>query len=104
MNSRHDEQDGSHPLEQLNSLTQYHVNQLHDQWITTVEGFLGLTATPEGRSGLNQLLGVSQEQMEELVGEAVVVVGPDAVERLTTPRPGGPTGAVLEDNQKEEGG
>jgi hypothetical protein len=94
-------EESTHPIQQIRCLSEDQLQQLRQRWIDTVEAFLGLTATPEGKSGLAELLGVSPEQMEPLMEQAIDVVGPDMAQRLMSPRPGGPTGVILTDEQKK---
>lgn len=96
--------DNAHPIRQMPGLSKDQIQQLHDRWIDTVEAFLGVAATPEGKAGLAGLLGLAPEQVEPLVQQAIGVVGADQARGLMSPQPGGPTGAVLTDEQRKKQG
>ena len=96
--------DNTHPIRQIPGLSESQVQRLHDRWIDTVEAFLGAAATPEGKSGLVALLGLSPEQLEPLVQQATDLVGADVARKLMLPQRGGPTGVVLTEEQRKKWG
>jgi hypothetical protein len=101
MTSQEQHDQTAHAVEQLRGLTPQQVQQLHSQWIYTVEELLSLAATPAGTSGLARLLGLSPEQFAEVTREAADIVGPEAAEKLRLAQPGGPIGVKFTEEQKK---
>jgi hypothetical protein len=96
--------DNTHPARQIPGLSENQIQRLHDRWIDTAEALLGAAATPEGKSGLAELLGLSPGQLEPLVQQAIDIVGADMARELMSPQRGGPTGVILTDEQRRKWG
>lgn len=77
---------------------------LKARWITTMDAFAAAAATAEGRTGLCGLLDVDAAALEALLGKARELLGDERYAALTVPSPGGPLGALLEENFRDKPG
>jgi len=94
--------DQSHELRAVAGLSPDVVRKLAGQWINSAEEFLSAAASPEGRTGLQRLLGFSEADFDELAARIREIAGPDESRRIEEGvRPGGPLGSLLTEEQKE---
>jgi hypothetical protein len=92
------------PLVALGVLSISQVETLGKRWINTVEALVGAAASDTGRKGVMALLEMTDEQMSVLLQKASEVLGPQRFQAIISGRPGGPTGALLTDQQKKDFG
>jgi len=85
-------------------LTPDRVQLLQKRWITTVEAVIAAANTDEGKSGLAKSLGMSAVEVGRLLEKAREVVGTERYTELSTPKRGGPTGALLSEEDKRKYG
>jgi len=89
-----------HPVAEISRFTPCQLQALKSRWLTTIEALVAAAATDEGRTGLCEALGVEPEAIDELLLEAKGVLGEARYRGLSTPAPGGPTGALWDENSK----
>ena len=89
------------PIEGMAKLSPRQIQALKSRWLTTVEAFVGAAATEEGRAGLREVLGIDPDALENLLRDARCALGEERFRELMTPKPGGPTGALLDDDQQQ---
>ncbi len=77
-------QDGT-PLSTISGWAGTYAQALARSWITTAEQVLGVASTPGGIGSLARELGVSEETMGALIGEARAALPPSVAARLTRP-------------------
>jgi len=95
---------GTSPLAVLGILSLNQVETLGKRWIGTVEALVGAAASDTGRKGLMALLEMTEDQMVALLQRASEMLGPQRFQEIISGRPGGPTGALLTDQQKKDFG
>mgnify|MGYP000641175282 CR=1 FL=1 len=86
-----------HDILLLKSLPPSLAQKLRAHWIDTVEQFVALCGTEQGREGLKTLLTETQVPIEVLLGEAREILGDGDYETLMLAKPGGPLGALFND-------
>jgi len=91
------------PLDSIKRLTRRQIEDLQTHWITTLGEFVGASATPEGRDGLQNALGLAGESFEKLLADIRDILGETRFRELSTPRPGGPLGALIPTRGDKEG-
>jgi hypothetical protein len=72
-------------LSDLNIFSADQLKKLQDYSISSAEQFVGICATPEGFSGLRQALGVSQNQLNQMLYEVRTHLPPELAELLSKP-------------------
>jgi hypothetical protein len=70
------------PLATVPGWTKTHVDKLAANWITTAEQVVGMAANPQNLGALAQQLGVSHQQMQQLVEHARAALPPAAAAQL----------------------
>jgi hypothetical protein len=65
------------PLDTIDGFPETATQRLAELWITTAEELVGAAARKDGRRGLAEYLGASQEEVAELVERAQTVLPPD---------------------------
>ncbi len=90
------------PLGRMPSLSLAHLEVLKSRWIRTIDAFVAAAAIEDGREGLCKALGVEPKALDNLLQEARDVLGEERYLELTTPRPGGPTGALWEEKDHRQ--
>jgi len=89
------------PIEGMARLSPHQLQALKSRWITTINAFVAATATEESRAGLCQALDVELEALDDMLRDARDSLGEERYRDLQAPRPGGPTGALLDDDQQQ---
>ncbi|MFW6106653.1 MAG: hypothetical protein ACOC8H_00685 [bacterium] len=77
------------------------VTRLEKHWITNAEEFLAAVATEEGNSGVQELLGVTEQELAASTRELAARLPANTVQRLRNSTPGGPLGAILPEKHDE---
>jgi len=90
-----------HPIELLQELTPRQIQTLNNQWINSIEAFLGMADKEESNILLANLLEISPDKLTELIQEAIKVIGAEQAQRLMSGITGGETGALLTEKQKK---
>ncbi len=89
------------PIEGMAKLSPRQLQALKSRWLTTVEALVGAAATEEGRAGLCSALGIEADQLNDVLHDARDALGQERYMELLAPKPGGPTGAILDDGQQQ---
>ena len=89
------------PLGGLARLSPCQLQALKSYWITTVDSLVAAAATREGRAGLCSALDIESVALDAVLQDARNALGEKRYRELLTPRPGGPTGALLDDDQQQ---
>jgi len=89
------------PLERMAKLSPRQLQALKSRWITTIDSFVAAAATEEGRAGLCSVLDIEADTLDEVLQDARDALGEERYTELLAPRPGGPTGALLDDDQQQ---
>lgn len=85
------------PIRTMQGFTTQQCEALNARWITTVDAFVAAAATETGRRGLCEVLGMDSGALDALLGNARDLLGKERYARLSVPVPGGPLGALLEE-------
>lgn len=80
------------------------VARLREHWITNGEEFLAAVSTEDGKSGVQRLLGIDEEELASVTRELAARLPATTVERLRSSAPGGPLGAILPEDTESGGG
>ena len=94
----------THSLAELTRLSPESVQLLKARWVDTVEGFVGMTASGDGKEASQRLLGIDRGQLDSVLEEAEAILGKEAFVKYSTPTPGGPTGVILTEEQRRDMG
>ena len=86
----------THPIEGLTGLTHSQLETLKSRWVTTIEALVAILATKMGQSNISRALGIDKPEIEALLDHAREIVGEDRYAELMIARPGGPTGALIQ--------
>jgi len=89
------------PLEGMARLSPCQLQALKSHWITTIDSFVAAAATEEGRAGLCSALEIEADTLNEVLQDARDALGEERYRELLAPKPGGPTGALLDDDQQQ---
>jgi len=89
------------PIEEMAKLSFRQLQALKSRWITTINAFVAAAATKEGRAGLCRVLDVKLEVLDDILRDACDSLGEERYRQLLAPRSGGPTGALLDDDQQQ---
>lgn len=92
------------PVEVMAKLSLCQLQALKSRWITTIDAFVAAAATEEGRAGLCQALDVEMEALDDILLDARDSLGEERYRELLAPTPGGPTGALLAEDQQPADG
>ncbi|MCC5829237.1 MAG: hypothetical protein JJU36_07295 [Phycisphaeraceae bacterium] len=87
-------------LERLTRLSFCQLQALKSRWITTIDAFVAAAATVRGRAGLCSALDIEMDTLDEVLRDACDALGEQRYRDLLAARPGGPTGALLEDDHQ----
>ena len=90
------------PIADMCRLTLAQQEALKSRWLTTIDAFVAAAATPEGQAGLCKVLEVEPDALGVLLQDARDSLGEDRYAALMHPRPGGPTGALFEDQNRPD--
>lgn len=103
MEMSHAEEDGSIPLERVQSLKQNHREVLRQQyWIQSVDQLYSLCCREEGREAVGEALDVDGDTVDSIVQEAESLLAEDRVAELNQGAPERPMGALLPDEEEED--
>lgn len=89
------------PIERIGGLSPSQSEALRSRWITTIDSFVAAAATEEGRAGLCSALEIEADQLDDVLQDARGALGEERYRELLAPKPGGPTGALLDDDQQQ---
>lgn len=89
-----------HALTLLLSLPEDVRNTLNDCWITTIEEFVAVSSTEEGRKRLVQRMGGDLNRLKEALLQGESVLGHEQFALLSTPVPPRATGAIFDTPDK----
>ena len=90
-----------HALTLLLSLPEDVRNTLNDCWVTTIEEFVAVSSTEEGRKRLVQLMGGDLTRLKEALLQGESVLGHEQFALLSTPVPPRATGAIFDTPDKD---
>ncbi len=85
----------SQPLEATGFFRAEQIQALNEHWIDTVEQFVSVTATTEGRDGMRRLLDIDERELQDLLEQTSKSLPAQMLDELSTPSPGGELGAIL---------
>lgn len=94
----------AHPLGSVAGVSAESARRLKERWIETAEQALAATATPEGREGLRELLGMDAAAFEGFLGKLIAAVGAERAAELQKPVDPRARGVVLTEEQKRRMG
>lgn len=105
MTGNHDNKDKAeiNPITGITRLTRNQLEILKSHWIITIDEFVAVLATEQGRISISRALDLGQEEIELILNDARDIVGEDRYEELMDARPGGPTGALINDDKSKPG-
>lgn len=89
------------PIQVIPGFTDKQCEALNSRWITTVDAFAASASTETGRRGLCEVLGVDSGALDALLGKARDLLGNERYEKLSTPVPGGPMGALFKEEPRD---
>ena len=91
---------GAFPIEGMAKLSPCQLQALKSRWMTTIDTFVAAAATEEGRAGLCKALDIELELLDDILQDARNSLGEERYRGLLAPTPGGPTGALLDEEEQ----
>ena len=85
------------PIEGMRQLTSCQLKTLESRWKTTLDSFVAMASTEEGRAGLCKALYIEPEVLDDLLHDARDALGEKRYRELSQAKSGGPTGALWDE-------